>query len=161
MNEQQQKFLKLAVVNQLSYDEIEKVLDLSRQTFAPWWDEFKEEREYLASIRSIWNKKCSEIDFEEFKDWFENADRKCFYCGITEHMLSELWEKYPDLTKRNRGRKLEIDRKEPNKPYSMTENLVFSCYWCNNAKTDTFTESEFAKIGEVLKEIWKSRLNDS
>ena len=159
MTEQQEEFLRLAVVNQLKYDDIERELGISRKTFAPWWNELKEEREYLSSIRKIWNDKCPEINFYEFKDWFEKADKKCFYCDITENEISELWEKYPNLTKRKRGKKLEIDRKEPNQPYSLINNLVYSCYWYNNAKTDTFTETEFARIGQVIKEIWKTRLN--
>jgi hypothetical protein len=31
----------------------------------------------------------------------------------------------------------------------------FSCYLCNNAKTETFTEAEFAKIGKVIEAVWE------
>jgi len=34
-------------------------------------------------------------------------------------------------------------------PYNDT-NCVFACYWCNNAKTDAFTEKEFKPIGDVI-----------
>lgn len=80
------------------------------------------------------------------------------FCEVTEDDLSKLWQNFPDLTKRNRGRKLEIERLEPNLPYNITSNLVFSCYWCNNAKTDTFTKDEFLKVGKVIENIWKERL---
>ena len=57
-----------------------------------------------------------------------------------------------------RGRKLELDRKQPELEYKDFDNIVFACYWCNNTKTDIFTEEEFKKVGEVFNEIWKDRL---
>lgn len=158
MTETQKEFLKLAVIEKLKYDEIAVKLGIERKNFAPWWDELKTERERLTEIRDKWQVKCPEIDFETFKNWYEKADKKCFYCNITEREIQGLWEKYPDLTKRNRGRKLEIERLEPNKSYRETSNLVFSCYWCNNAKTDTFTKDEFIEVGKVISKIWKERL---
>ena len=146
------------MIDQLLYSEIEIKLGLPKEVFAPWWFELKEEREYLSMIRKKWRIKCPEIDFQDFKEWFENAAKKCHYCGITENEIMVLMTKYPNLTKRNRGKKLEIERKEPDKPYSITKNLVFSCYWCNNAKTDTFTEDEFLLIGSKIREIWQARL---
>jgi len=161
MTDKQKDFLRYAVIEQLKYADIETKLGIKREIFTPWWDEFKAEREYLARIRRKWKDKCPEIDFNDFKDWFEKTEKKCHYCDITEHEIEKLWLKYPNLTKRNRGKSLEIERKKPNKPYNITENLVFSCYWCNNAKTDTFTELEFKKIGNSIKKIWKARLNDN
>jgi hypothetical protein len=58
-----------------------------------------------------------------------------------------------------RGKSLEIDRKQAELPYSNIQNLVLACYWCNNAKTDTFTEQEFQQLGQVIKRIWVNRLN--
>ncbi|MCW3788524.1 hypothetical protein [Plebeiibacterium sediminum] len=145
-------------MKRLNYDSISKELGIDRKVFSPWWDELEEERKYLSMIRDKWLAKCPELDFYEFKDWYENTDKKCYYCEITEDDLAKLWQNHPDLTKRNRGRKLEIERLEPNLPYSVTTNLVFSCYWCNNAKTDTFTQDEFLKVGKVIKDIWKNRL---
>jgi len=161
MEKKKQDFLHYAVVKQLKYEEIETKLGLNRKTLTLWWDELKEEREHLSKIRMKWKDKCSEIDFYDFKEWFEKADKKCFYCEITEKEIQQLWKKHPKLTKSKRGKVLEIERKEPNEPYDKISNLVFSCYWCNNAKTDTFTEEEFIKIGKVIKNIWEERLNDS
>jgi len=62
------------------------------------------------------------------------------------------------LTTRKRGRDLEIERLKPKLNYDVIENLVFCCYWCNNAKTDTFTVKEFEEVGRVIKNIWKERL---
>jgi 5-methylcytosine-specific restriction endonuclease McrA len=158
MTEKQKEFLYLAVIKKLTYDEIQIKLGIDRSIFSPWWNELKEKREYLVQIRDLWHKKCPQIEFFDFKEWYESKERKCFYCNITEPEIEKLWEKYPDLTKRKRGKKLEIERLEPNLPYSITSNLVFSCYWCNNAKTDTFTKNEFSEIGKVIEQIWKKRL---
>ncbi len=158
MTEQQKEFLRLAVEEQVKYEDIEKILGIPRHVFAPWWETFKEERERLSEIHSLWTQKCPDYNYYVFKRWYETADKTCHYCGITNQELESLWEKFPTLTKRNRGRKLEIDRKEPNLPYNMIDNLVFSCYWCNNAKTDTFSETEFKEIGKIINQIWKIRL---
>ena len=158
MTKAQEEFLKLAVIKKRRYDEIAKELSLDRKVFAPWWDELKVERIRLTEIRNKWQAKCPDVDFITFKDWYEKIDKKCFYCHITENEIQRLWKKYPKLTKRNRGKKLEIERLKPNIPYNITSNLVFSCYWCNNAKTDTFSQSEFIEIGKVIKNIWMNRL---
>ncbi len=80
---------------------------------------------------------------------------------ITENFLEELHNQPGHINKRfpQRGKSLEIDRKQANLPYSNIQNLVLACYWCNNAKTDTFTEQEFLQMGEVMKRIWENRLN--
>jgi hypothetical protein len=158
MTDKQKEFLQLAVIDRLTYLEIEKRMGISRSEFAPWWDELKDERTYLTSIRDKWLKKCKEVDFKDFRNWHESTEKKCYYCQISESEIEQLWNKYPELTKRNRGRKLEIERLEPNLPYSEISNLVYSCYWCNNAKTDTFTKDEFLEVGKVIKGIWKNRL---
>ena len=42
----------------------------------------------------------------------------------------------------NRGKYLEVDRRDPNGPYSI-DNCVLSCYFCNNDKSDVFNESQY------------------
>ncbi len=158
MTDKQKEFLKLALIEGLTYDEIETRIKLSRKEFAPWWEELKTERLYLSEIRNKWKRKCPEIGFEDFKKWHESTKEECHYCHITEKDMNQLWQKSPMLTKRNRGKKLEIERLEPNLAYSKTNNLVYSCYWCNNAKTDTFTKDEFMEVGKVFQKIWQDRL---
>jgi len=53
---------------------------------------------------------------------------------------------------------LEIDRKVATDSYSNLANLTYSCYWCNNAKTDTFSEEEFKIIGQAIGQVWQQRL---
>lgn len=162
MIEKQDQYLKLAVIEQKSYDEITKILEIDRTLVSQWWDELKVQREYLSKLRKIWKAKFENTEttdsFWEFKNWYEKTGKKCFYCGITQEQLNELHKRKKVYTKRNRGRILEIERLKSDEPYSNLENCVFSCYWCNNAKTDTFTSEEFKIIGEKIGEIWKNRL---
>jgi hypothetical protein len=105
-------------------------------------------------------KQISVHNFWDFYEWYNTPDKKCQYCGITENQL-ELLNAQPDvINKRNstRGRSLEIDRKVSSEKYENIKNLAWSCYWCNNAKTDTFTEEEFKIIGKAIGEVWKKRL---
>ena len=160
MTEEQQKFLELAVIEQLTYDQITERTGIPREKFTQWWEDSEEERETLSKIRQIWTKKCTTIDFWDFHKWYTIADRQCNYCNITEPEIKALIDKEQIHTKRltTRGRTLEIERRKPNKPYDDTDNLVFCCYWCNNAKTDEFTEKEFEKIGSCIADIWKNRM---
>jgi len=99
-----------------------------------------------------------QLSIEEFKVLYpiNTDDRKCYYCKTSENELNQLRDKKLIRTKSYRGDKLEIDRKEPNEEYYY-DNLVLSCYWCNNAKTDEFSAGEFEIIGESIKSIWSSR----
>ncbi len=92
--------------------------------------------------------------------WFETTPKVCYYCSLPENTLQELHNQHGHINKRlpQRGKSLEIDRKQADLPYSNIQNLVLACYWCNNAKTDTFTELEFILVGRVIKTIWQTRL---
>ncbi len=164
MIDKQKKFLELAVVEQKKYSEIEDLLGIDRKTITRWWEELKEPRERLSEIRRLWKTKFKDTSsiksFWAFKNWYEKTEHKCFYCGITEEQINELFQKGKLFTKRNRGKKLEIERLSPNEPYENLNNLVFSCYWCNNAKTDTFTAKEFKNIGKEIGKIWEKRLRE-
>ena len=159
MTNEQQEFLRLAVVEQKHYEEIGKLMGSDAKQLRIWWDELKVEREELSALRKIWKKKFATTDFWVFKKWYEDAERKCHYCDITEIELAELIRLKEIKTKRitTRGKRLEIERKLPNLAYDVLDNLVFCCYWCNNAKTDEFTEVEFKPIGLEIGKIWKQR----
>ena len=166
MTKEQKEFLNLAIVEQQNYSEIEHQMGVARKDLSTWWEELKIEREELSKIRQLWKKKfeaakINDYDtFYAFKDWYEKTKRACHYCEITKPQMDELWEKDSKLTKRNRGRNLEIERLKPNLDYDEISNLVYCCYWCNNAKTDTFSEEEFIEVGKVFKKIWSDRLKN-
>lgn len=96
------------------------------------------------------------LDIHDFLEWYKNniKDSCCYYCGLTERecqrivhlgiLQSERFPKYGIFSRGvGRGYWLEIDRKDPdNKKYSK-ENCVPSCYFCNNDKSDVFTNIEY------------------
>jgi len=157
----QQQFLHLACVEQWTYDEISKKIGVDRKNFKIWWEELKPERDHITQIRTLYNrKKFKKVKFPEFYEWVQNHPKQCHYCDITEEMIKELLESGKLETKRikTRGKKLELERQEPNEPYDNLDNLVWSCYFCNSSKSDVFSPGEFKEIGEVIKGIWKERL---
>lgn len=64
----------------------------------------------------------------------------CYYCGINENILKELYNdpKYTCKTKRNRGAWFELDRRDSTKENNLysNDNMVLCCYFCNNHKSD-------------------------
>lgn len=160
-NTKKQQFFRLAVIEQEKYAEIADKLGVDLKQLSKWWDELRTERDEVHKIRQLWSRKMfSTLKFPEFYDWYKKLDKRCYYCGIAEEEIGLLLKKGKIFTKRlkTRGRRLELDRKEPNKPYDDLKNLVLCCYWCNNAKTDEFTVMEFKEIGKSIHKIWKARL---
>ena len=96
----------------------------------------------------------------EFKNWnaTSNFERGCHYCGTTNEQSFQLYTetrnkinlRYDWTRGGKRGRWLEIDRRDPSLPYDVLENLVWCCYWCNNAKSNFFSEKEFKPIAEAI-----------
>ena len=73
-------------------------------------------------------------------------DYICYYCGISEQILRELYndQKYTCKTKRNRGAWFELDRSDSsfeNNIYSK-DNMVLCCYFCNNHKSDVVSSND-------------------
>lgn len=160
MTKLQKQFLYLHVVEQEDYKTISMRLNVPGSTLSQWYEELKAERLVIAEIRKLWGRKKIKMPFNEFYKWYLSHEKKCHYCGITEQEIKELLDNNQLATKRiaTRGRKLELERKQPDIEYDNFENLAFACYWCNNAKTDTFTEEEFKEVGKVFSNIWKNRL---
>lgn len=119
----------------------------------------KNNKVLIADFRKIFHKNKF-ISYNSIKEFYgdDNHNRECHYCHITEKDIDTLIEKGKIITKRlsTRGRSMEVDQKDTNKGYEKG-NIVLCCYWCNNAKTDEFTEKEFIPIGELIGETWKSR----
>jgi 5-methylcytosine-specific restriction endonuclease McrA len=161
MNSKQMQFFELAVIKLRTYNEISEEIGIDRKFFRQWWSEYKTEREQLAKIRQLWKRKCPQIDVWDFYSWHKTENHECFYCHITEDEINKLIESRQIHTKRlpTRGRKLEIERLQPNKEYNDLMNLRYCCYWCNNAKSDEFSEDEFKAIGNSIGAIWKDRLS--
>lgn len=107
------------------------------------------------------NEKYEEIfPFDEFKRKLDEKDKRCHYCDITVDEINLLIDRKKLFNKHDtRGFELELDR-NANEEYTK-DNTVLCCYWCNNAKTDEFSQGEFEKIGKVIREIWNERKIDT
>jgi hypothetical protein len=169
LTEKQEQFIWLAYGEGKSYAEIAKLLELDRKEITNWENDkkatdFNNLKRKVSTMRKTFISKGFKCEFSLYKNRMDEMekDKKCTYCGITESDLNQLWEierkKGKKLTKRPRGKKLEYDRMNPDLKYDDLKNIVWACYWCNNAKTDTFTHEEFLEVGKTIAEIWKKRL---
>lgn len=161
LTDQEQTFLRLDVLDQMKYDLIAQEMGVKRSRLTEWGRHLRAQRSELSKVRKLWLKKFTETDFWNFHDWYTSTERKCHYCGITEDKIQRLNDQGQLKTKRlvTRGRSLEIERIEPNRPYDDVDNLALACYWCNNAKSDEFTEDEFEPIGKAIGKVWQKRLS--
>ncbi len=78
MSDQQKEFLHLYIVEQLNYKTIAEKLGLQNSTLTSWYDELKEERLVIASIRTLWTIKKIKMAFSDFYKWYLSHERKCF-----------------------------------------------------------------------------------
>jgi hypothetical protein len=159
MTPTQIEFLRLNA-NQVKFEIISRTLNIERDILFKWYYDFEKERLAITKIRNLWLRKKINTDFDLFYDWFTKNDRKCYYCNITEIEIEllKIAGLLDNKREKTRGKTLELDRKLPNESYNNIQNLVLCCYWCNNAKTDTFTHDEFIVIGKTISTIWKKRL---
>ncbi len=110
------------------------------------------------------------VDYNDFESWYNLfvADKCCKYCGLKERDCQELIHngvltslRFPiyNVTSRgvNRGYWLEIDKKDPKGIYSR-ENCNPSCYFCNNDKSDAFSDEEYQEIMEKGRKEFISKL---
>lgn len=142
------------------YNPEQKNCALKRLQQCEWTQEEYEEKE-----KSLYNKfrdakNKNEMDFEDygkFIEWYvkkiTKQQGKCFYCGLEGDVRKNYRDQLEMLQMEyfregNRGRCLEIERKEANQLYN--KNCVLACYPCNNAKSDVFTPEEFIIIGAVI-----------
>jgi 5-methylcytosine-specific restriction endonuclease McrA len=160
MTDPQKEFLRRHLIEQEPYQTIINQMGVTRSDLSGWYEELKTERMAIAKIRDLWLRKKVTEAFADFYAWYTGQERKCGYCGITEAEIKRLLEAGLLATKRidTRGKRLELDRRRPEAAYDDLNNLILACYWCNNAKTDTFTAEEFSEVGQVFAKIWQQRL---
>ena len=118
----------------------------------------KNNKDFIRAYKRNYKKNffMKQMPLETFKKiWQTKDERHCAYCGIKETQISSL----NIQTKRfySRGKTMEIDKINPNGNY-VSDNIVLSCYWCNNAKSDEFTHDEFTKIAKTISSVWEQRL---
>jgi hypothetical protein len=125
------------------YKAIDALKQQYKETFTEW------ERHY---VTQVFPTIFSEAEFAS-----RIGSKECYYCQITVDEINQLVDLGNLNKKKDRGWKLEIDRLDSNLEYTF-ENTVMCCYWCNNAKTDEFTPTEFKIIGKAIREVWNQRL---
>jgi hypothetical protein len=90
--------------------------------------------------------------YENFKKWYEETEKKCFYCDIP----LEIWKKL--FNGHQNKYSLSIDRKNNAIGY-VTNNLVFACSKCNVSKNDLFDSVEWREIAQkYIKPKWQAML---
>ena len=125
------------------------------------------EEQYNSQTKSILQ---IELTWIKNNSYINQTDCICFYCGINERILSELYhdEKYMCKTKRNRGAWFELDRRDSStkKNVYTKDNMVLCCYFCNNHKSDVvsvkdmryyFGEKMFQFLIDKYESIMKSK----
>ena len=176
LTQTEQRFIDLIYIQIKTFDAASKELGIDISEIRQLNVELEPIWRPITKIRDKWKTKEAKSykespadyvkgNFWDFYDWVKMIKECCHYCGVTQEELNRLHNisNIPLINSRpTRGRTFEIDRKESKKPYSDLSNLTYACYWCNNAKTDTFTEEEFMLVGKAISTIWKQRLaNDN
>ena len=168
----EEEFYKEKIFNKVSKNDLMQKHPTQVTSIANWYrsERYQKIQGYKSRLTTkfyqmtLADKKKLELTIEKMYElfcWWEIQPQKCFYCNLPESELNNLHNQPGHINKRHpkRGQSLELDRKQSNLPYTDINNLALACYWCNNAKTDTFTEPEFANIGNAIQRIWESRLN--
>lgn len=157
--EAQKQFIDVVYIRCRKYEDAAKESGVDISTIRKWNVALEPIWRPITKLRNTWKVKNMNCDFLSFFKWIATTERTCYYCGITEAEIVMLNNAGAICNKRalTRGSTLELDRKESVGKYD-EQNMVLCCYWCNNAKTDTFTEAEFKQIGAVIGSIWKKRL---
>ncbi len=121
------------------------------------------------------NKEFGFGSFIRFYKWYldtlQEQNHQCYYCGTSEENLKKLFkindnDKDKPLYSKKRGftATLQIEKRNPNKPYNES-NCALICAFCNNAKSDMINDEnfrEFAKahIKPLLDEFLNGKLNE-
>ena len=170
------KFIDLYCFKSLNYNDIEKALSINREMTRKLYEETKNERFKISKIKSKFNKtrKTSfKNNFLRFYKWYQKQPQKCFYCGTSQEILTDIFKNGRDLLpysskaglkKRSSGT-LEIERLDSESNYIET-NLVLACPLCNNAKSNLISANHFKEyfsynMSQYLKHLYKVSENET
>lgn len=93
-------------------------------------------------------------DAESFVNWWEQQyDKqggKCHYCDTSIDLIARLIKAGQIGTRKvrkdgERGRCLELERKDPFGPYDR-KNCVLACMYCNNDKSNTYGYKDYKEF---------------
>jgi 5-methylcytosine-specific restriction endonuclease McrA len=160
LNSAQQNFIDLIYVQKKTFIEASILMNVKIEVIRQLNKYLEPHWRPITNSFNKWKAKGIGGNFWDFNYWYITAKQSCHYCGVTQQDLDRLHLLGLINKRTTRGKTLEIDRKMPNELYSNLTNLTYSCYWCNNAKTDTFTEEEFKIVGKAISQIWNNRLDN-
>jgi len=162
-NMEKKEFLVQNLTEGKNYQQISDENSVSRPQLTKWWNEGLRIRKEIKRANQLFNARKGNIDFEKFEklgkrafyEWYEQQPKRCTYCGIEEEKLQKIFNVENGIlhTKRNRGRVLELERKNAKNNEYSPENCAMSCYLCNNHKSDLISEKDHLKY--FAKEIYK------
>lgn len=157
------------------YDDICSENNISRNELTNYYNYFVDQRglevQEIKRIRQLYNNKkgLSEFKFKsfsEFYSWYINQHKiqggKCYYCECEELKIASLFQNNILVSKRSkyRGNHLEVERKDPHNEEYSKENCVLACYFCNNDKSDVFTESDYREYLKGRKKFIERKYKD-
>ena len=91
------------------------------------------------------------ISREDFIRWYNEQNKNCIYCSISEEELQTLPDQF-----NNNSKRLTIDCKDSKNGYSKG-NIVLACWRCNIIKGDLLSFDEMMYIGQnFIKPKWKA-----
>ena len=99
----------------------------------------------IKSSCDIKNNGRLQITQQEFIDWYNLQEQKCYYCNIT----TENWIKSGDKLANN-FKRLTIERINNDIGY-IIPNIKLVCYRCNTIKSDFFNHEEMLEISKIIK----------
>lgn len=92
---------------------------------------------------------------KDFLDWYNQIEKKCFYCSIPQDIYVKNNLFFRPLRTRRHAPRLTIDRRDNNLPYQIS-NIVLCCSRCNFIKSNFFSEKEMLDIGKkYIEPKWK------
>jgi hypothetical protein len=156
------------------YENICTKFDIDRNEVTQYYNYFIEhnisEIVEIRRIRQLYNNKKGMdsfefVDFNEFYNWYifqyEDQKGKCYYCKIEEYKVAELFSTGHFTSARSlyRGKHLEIERKNNNDNVYSKDNCVLACYFCNNDKSDVFSENDYFEYLKCRKSFFDMKFD--
>ena len=80
----------------------------------------------------------------EYKNWYIQQVKKCYFCGNDNETIKRYLEKIGEKITKQQNR-LGIDRMDSSKGY-LLENLTLACSICNTHKSDIISADDFKEI---------------
>jgi hypothetical protein len=101
-------------------------------------------------------------DPDKLIEWFIRQNDECNYCKLSQDELFKIVERrngnltLNKKTKRSKGT-LEIEKLDPSKGYTY-ENSVLACPFCNNAKSNLISETDWKEFFVPAMKLYLKRI---